>query len=49
MKGIQDSRPDRQGPHSRRWRVTRLGRIAMAASIQLREIRFTVAYMKATS
>jgi hypothetical protein len=34
-------------PHSRRWRVTRLGRVAMAASIQLREIQFPAAYMKA--
>jgi hypothetical protein len=34
-------------PHSRRWRVTRFGRIAMAASIQLREIQFPAVYMKA--
>jgi hypothetical protein len=36
-------------PHSRRWRVTRLGRVAMAASIQLREIQFPAAYMKVAS
>src|SRR5215510_14092781 len=36
-------------PHSRRWRVTRMGRLAMAASIQLREIQFPAAYMKVAS
>jgi len=36
-------------PHSRRWRVTRLGRIAMAASIQLRDIQFPAAHMKLAS
>ena len=36
-------------PHSRRWRVTRLGRVAMAASIQLREIKFPAAYTKLAS
>jgi len=36
-------------PHSRRWRVTRLGRVAMAASIQLREIQFPAAYLKLAS
>ena len=36
-------------PHSRRWRVTRLGRVAMAASIQLRQIQFPAAYMKVAS
>jgi hypothetical protein len=34
-------------PHSRRWRVTRLGRVAMAASIQLREIKFPRGLYKA--
>jgi hypothetical protein len=34
-------------PHSRRWRVTRLGRIAMAASIQFREIQFPAALCEA--
>jgi hypothetical protein len=33
-------------PHSRRWRVTRLGRIAMAASIQLREVQFPITHTK---
>ena len=36
-------------PHSRRWRVTRLGRVAMAASIQLREITYPAAYTKLAS
>ena len=36
-------------PHSRRWRVTRLGRVAMAASIQLREIQFLANFLRAAS
>jgi hypothetical protein len=36
-------------PHSRRWRVTRLGRIAIAASIQLRQLQFPAAYIKLAS
>jgi hypothetical protein len=33
-------------PHTRRWRVTRLGRIAMTASIQLREVQFPITHTK---
>jgi len=33
-------------PHSRRWRLTRLGRIAMSASIQLRDVQFPISHMK---
>jgi hypothetical protein len=33
-------------PHSRRWRLTRLGRIAMAASIQLRDVQFPITHTK---
>lgn len=32
--------------HSRRWRVTRLGHIAMTASIQLREVQFPITHSK---
>ena len=36
-------------PHSRRWRLTRHGRIAMSASIQLRDVQFPISYMKLTA
>ena len=36
-------------PHSRRWRLTRHGRIAMSASIQLRDVQFPITYMKLTA
>ena len=36
-------------PHSRRWRVTKQGRIAMTASIQLRDIQFPITHMKLTA
>lgn len=36
-------------PHSRRWRVTRHGRIAMSASIQLRDVQFPITHMKLTA
>ena len=35
-------------PHSRPWRLTKQGRVAMAASIQLRDIQFPTTYMKLT-
>ena len=36
-------------PHSRRWRLTRQGRIAMSVSIQLRDIQFPVTHIKLTA
>ena len=36
-------------PHSRRWRLTKQGRIAMTASIQLRDVQFPITHMKLTS
>ena len=33
-------------PHSRRWRLTKQGRIAMTASIQLRDVQFPITHMK---
>ena len=36
-------------PHSRRWRLTRHGRIAMSASIQLRDVQFPISHMKLTA
>jgi hypothetical protein len=33
-------------PHSRRWRLTRLGRIAMSASVQLLDVQFPISHMK---
>jgi len=36
-------------PHSRRWRLTRHGRIAMSASIQLRDIHFPITHIKLTA
>ena len=36
-------------PHSRRWRLTKQGRIAMTASIQLRDIQFPITHMKLTA
>ena|SRR5213593_582249 len=36
-------------PHSRRWHLTRHGRIAMAASIQLRDIQFPITHLKLTA
>ena len=35
-------------PHSRRWRVTKPGRVAMSASIQLRDVQFPITLMKLT-
>jgi len=35
-------------PHSRRWRLTKQGRVAMAASIQLRDTQFPTTYVKLT-
>jgi len=31
-------------PHSRRWRLTKQGRIAMTAAIQLRDVQFAITY-----
>jgi hypothetical protein len=36
-------------PHSRRWRLTRQGRIGMSASIQLRDVQFPITHMKLTA
>ena len=36
-------------PHSRRWRLTKQGRIAMIASIQLRDVQFPITHMKLTA
>ena len=36
-------------PHSRRWRLTRHGRITMAASIQLRHVQFPISHLKAAA
>ena len=36
-------------PHSRRWRLTRHGRVAMTASIQLRDVQFPITHMKLTA
>lgn len=36
-------------PHSRRWRVTKHGRIAMSAAIQLRDAQFPISYFKAAA
>jgi len=36
-------------PHSRRWRLTRHGRIAMTTSIQLRDVQFPITHMKLTA
>ena len=36
-------------PHSRRWRLTKQGRIAMTASIQLRDVQFPITHMKLTA
>jgi len=36
-------------PHSRRWRLTKQGRIAMTASIQLRDVQFSITHMKLTA
>ena len=36
-------------PHSRRWRLTSYGRVAMAASVQLRDFHFPFTYMKLAS
>ena len=36
-------------PHSRRWRLTRQGRIAMTAAIQLRDVQFAITYVKLTA
>jgi hypothetical protein len=35
-------------PHSRRWCLTRQGRIAMSASIQLLDLQFPITHMKLT-
>jgi hypothetical protein len=36
-------------PHSRRWRLTKHGRIAMSAAIQLRDVQFPISHMKAAA
>ena len=36
-------------PHSRRWRLTKQGRIAMTASIQLRDVQFPITHLKLTA
>jgi hypothetical protein len=36
-------------PHSRRWRLTKHGRVAMTASIQLREVQFPITHIKLTA
>ena len=36
-------------PHSRRWRVTKHGRIAMSAAVQLRDVQFPISYLKAAA
>jgi hypothetical protein len=36
-------------PHSRRWRVTKQGRIAMSAAVQLRDVQFPISHLKAAA
>lgn len=36
-------------PHSRRWRVTKQGRIAKSAAVQLRDIQFPISHLKAAA
>ncbi len=36
-------------PHARRWRLTKQGRIAMTASVQLRDVQFPITHMKLTA
>jgi len=36
-------------PHSRRWRLTKHGRIAMSAAVQLRDIQFPISHLKAAA
>jgi hypothetical protein len=36
-------------PHSRRWRVTKHGRMAMSAAIQLRDVQFPISYSNAAA
>ena len=36
-------------PHSRRWRLTKQERIAMTASVLLRDVQFPITYMKLTA
>jgi len=36
-------------PHSRRWRVTKHGRIAMSAAVQLRDVQFPVFHSMAAA
>jgi hypothetical protein len=36
-------------PHSRRWRVTKHGRIAMSAAVQLRDVQFSVFHSMAAA
>ena len=36
-------------PHSRRWRVTKHGRIAMSAAVQLRDVQFPISHLKAAA
>ena len=33
-------------PHSRRWRVSKQGRIAMSAAVQLRDVQFPISHLK---
>ena len=36
-------------PHSRRWRVTKHGRIAMSAAVQLRDVQLPISHLKAAA
>ena len=36
-------------PHSHRWRVTKHGRIAMSAALQLRDVQFPIFHLKAAA
>ena len=36
-------------PHSRRWRVTKQGRIPMSAAVQLRDVQFPISHLKAAA
>ena len=36
-------------PHSRRWRVSKDGRIAMCAAVQLRDVQFPISHLTAAA
>ena len=36
-------------PHSSRWRVTKSGRIAMSAAVQLRDVQFPISHLNAVA